>query len=158
MGLGFVKLKDWDQRQSPRPEGARAWSGRRWPLSRSSATPWPSPSRLPRSVSWETPPASTSSSRTGAGSGTINLWRPATSLLAMAAKNPDLMAVRAKRPGGHAAVQTRHRQRARLGALGLSLADVNDAISSTWGSSFVNDFIDRAGSRRCTSRRTPSSA
>jgi multidrug efflux pump len=31
----------------------------------------------------------------------------------------------------------------RLGALGLSLGEVNDAISTSWGSAYVGDFLDK---------------
>jgi hydrophobe/amphiphile efflux-1 (HAE1) family protein len=31
----------------------------------------------------------------------------------------------------------------KIGSLGLSIADVNDTFSAAWGSSYVNDFIDR---------------
>ena len=31
----------------------------------------------------------------------------------------------------------------KAGALGLSMADINDTMSTAWGSVYVNDFIDR---------------
>ena len=37
---------------------------------------------------------------------------------------------------------------ARAGALGLSLADVNDTLSTAWGGAYVNDFIDRGRVKR----------
>ena len=52
-----------------------------------------------------------------------------------------------QRPGGHAAVPHRHRPR-KAGALGLSLADINDTLSTAWGSQYVNDFIDRGRVKR----------
>ncbi len=36
----------------------------------------------------------------------------------------------------------------RVGALGLSMSDVNDTLSTAWGSSYVNDFIDRGRIKR----------
>ena len=36
----------------------------------------------------------------------------------------------------------------RAGALGLTVADINDTLSSAWGSAYVNDFIDRGRVKR----------
>ncbi len=32
---------------------------------------------------------------------------------------------------------------AKAGALGLSIADINDTLSTAWGGSYINDFLDR---------------
>ena len=37
---------------------------------------------------------------------------------------------------------------ARAGSLGLNLSDVNDTLSTAWGGSYVNDFIDRGRVKR----------
>ncbi len=76
------------------------------------------------------------------GVGHEKLVEARNQLLAMAAKNPVL---RRSRPNGQDDTPQFKLDidNEKLGALGLSLADVNDAISSTWGSSFVNNFIDQ---------------
>ena len=63
-------------------------------------------------------------------------------LLGMAAQEPELIGGAPERPGRHAAVQARHRpgegRRPRL-----SIGDINTTLSTAWGGSYVNDFIDR---------------
>ncbi|MFT5644636.1 MAG: multidrug efflux pump, partial [Janthinobacterium sp.] len=62
--------------------------------------------------------------------------------LGMAAKNPTLVGVR---PNGQEDTPQYHitidQQKAL--ALGLSLSEVNRVLSTAWGGSYVNDFIDR---------------
>jgi multidrug efflux pump len=62
-------------------------------------------------------------------------------LLDMAAKDPKLMAVR---PNGQSDTPQLKIDidRTRAGALGLSLADVNDTLSTAWGGAYVDDYID----------------
>ena len=62
-------------------------------------------------------------------------------LLGMAMKNPKLIAVR---PNGQddAPEFKLDIDDVRAGALGVSLADVNDVLSTAWGSSYVNNFIE----------------
>ena len=36
----------------------------------------------------------------------------------------------------------------RAGAVNLTVADINDTLSSAWGSAYVNDFIDRGRVKR----------
>jgi multidrug efflux pump len=63
-------------------------------------------------------------------------------LLAKAAQDPKLMAVRPNTlpdtPQLHVDID-----QSKATALGLSLGDVNDTLSSAWAGLFVNDFIDR---------------
>ncbi|NVD98577.1 efflux RND transporter permease subunit [Massilia sp. BJB1822] len=77
-----------------------------------------------------------------AGLGAAKLMEARNQLLGMAAQNPKLMAVR---PNGQEDTPqykiTVDQQKAT--ALGLSIAEVNDVLSTGWGSSYVNDFVDR---------------
>ncbi|WP_256078943.1 efflux RND transporter permease subunit [Massilia sp. YIM B04103] len=77
-----------------------------------------------------------------AGLGAAKLMEARNQLLGMAAQNPKLMAVR---PNGQEDTPqykiTVDQQKAT--ALGLSIAKVNDVLSTGWGSSYVNDFVDR---------------
>jgi multidrug efflux pump len=63
-------------------------------------------------------------------------------LLGALSKEPALVAVRPNgqedTPEFRLAIDTHQ-----AGAMGLSLADINDTFSSAWGSVYVNDFIDR---------------
>ena len=68
-------------------------------------------------------------------------------LLGMAAQNHKLFGVR---PNGQNDTPQLHINvdQARAGALGLSLADINDTISTAWGSSYINQFVDRGRVKR----------
>ncbi|MET3132904.1 multidrug efflux pump [Oxalobacteraceae bacterium GrIS 1.11] len=76
------------------------------------------------------------------GVGHAALMAARNQLLGMASKNPLLVGVR---PNGQDDTPeykiTVDQQKA--SALGLSLNDVNKVLSTGWGSSYVNDFIDR---------------
>jgi len=63
-------------------------------------------------------------------------------LIAMAAQDPKLMAVR---PNGLPDTPQLHVDidQNKATALGLNLGDVNDTLTSAWAGLFVNDFIDR---------------
>jgi hydrophobe/amphiphile efflux-1 (HAE1) family protein len=68
-------------------------------------------------------------------------------LLGLAAKSPVLVAVR---PNGQDDTPQFSVQidSAKAGALGLSMSDVNATLSAAWGSSYVNDFIDKGRVKR----------
>ncbi|MEO8927096.1 MAG: efflux RND transporter permease subunit, partial [Caulobacteraceae bacterium] len=82
-----------------------------------------------------------------AGLGHAALIAARDQLLGMAAKDPLLAGVR---PNGLEDTPQLHLDidQARAGALGLSQSDINDTLSSAWGGSFVNDFIDRGRVKR----------
>jgi hydrophobe/amphiphile efflux-1 (HAE1) family protein len=63
-------------------------------------------------------------------------------LLGMAAKNPVFSVIR---PNGLAdtSVYRIDVEQEKASALGLSLPEINASLSTVWGSSYVNDFIDR---------------
>ncbi|VFR25550.1 RND efflux system, inner membrane transporter CmeB [plant metagenome] len=68
-------------------------------------------------------------------------------LLQEAGKHPALRSVR---PNGieDAPQYQLNIDRERIRALGVSIADVNSTISVAWGSSYINDFIDRGRVKR----------
>jgi multidrug efflux pump len=68
-------------------------------------------------------------------------------LLGMAAQNPNLAGVR---PNSLDDTPQLHIQidQAKASAQGVSLADVNSTLSAAWGSSFINDFVDRGRVKR----------
>jgi multidrug efflux pump len=76
------------------------------------------------------------------GAGHAALIATRDQLLGMAAKDKLLTAVRPNSlddtPQLHLDID-----QARAGALGLSQDDINDTLSSAWGGSFINNFIDR---------------
>ena len=77
-----------------------------------------------------------------AGQGHEALMNARNQLLALARAHPSLANVRAN--GLDDTPQYRIEiDQAKAGALGLSLADINGTLSAAWGSSYVNDFIDK---------------
>ena len=68
-------------------------------------------------------------------------------LLGLAAQNPLLLGVRPNSlddtPQLHVDID-----QAKASALGVSLADINSTLSAAWGSSYINDFIDRGRVKR----------
>ncbi|WP_085315439.1 efflux RND transporter permease subunit [Derxia lacustris] len=81
------------------------------------------------------------------GVGHDKLMEARNMLLGMAAQDKRLMAVRPN--GQDDTPQFRvDIDAARAGALGLSMADINTTLSTAWGSSYVNDFIDRGRVKR----------
>jgi multidrug efflux pump len=82
-----------------------------------------------------------------AGLGHQALIEARTQLLALAAKDPVLARVR---PNG-LDDEPQYRisiDREKASAFGLTLSDINNTIQSAWGSSYVNDFIDRGRLKR----------
>ncbi|HEY9250654.1 MAG TPA: efflux RND transporter permease subunit, partial [Rariglobus sp.] len=77
-----------------------------------------------------------------AGQGHEALMAARDQLLALARQNPALASVRAN--GLDDTPQYRLEiDQEKAGALGLSLAEINRTLSTVWGSSYVNDFIDK---------------
>jgi multidrug efflux pump len=68
-------------------------------------------------------------------------------LLDMAMHDPKLQGVRPNGQDDTPQLQV-DIDLARAGALGLSLADIDDTLSTAWGSSFVNQFTDRGRVKR----------
>ncbi len=82
-----------------------------------------------------------------AGLGHAALTEARNALLAKANQHPALVAVRAN--GLEDATQYKLEvDRAKAQALGVSLADINTTLAVAWGSSYVNDFVDRGRVKR----------
>ncbi len=76
------------------------------------------------------------------GLGHDALVKAQNDLIAAAAKDPILAQVRANSlpdtPQLHVDID-----QPKANALGISVADINDALSTAWGSSYINQFVDR---------------
>ncbi|MDT2019147.1 efflux RND transporter permease subunit [Methylocella sp. CPCC 101449] len=141
MGLAFVKLKDWNERKSEALK-VKAIAGRAMGAF----------SRIRDAMVFAfAPPAVVElGNATGfevqlqdrGGLGHDKLMAARNQFLGMAAQDPRLIAVRPN--GQEDAPQFQiDVDRGRAGALGLTLADINSTLSTAWGSSYVDDFIDR---------------
>jgi len=139
MGLAFVKLKDWKLRKSPDLK-APAVAGRAMMAF----------SQIRDGLAFAfSPPAVVELGQANGfdfqlqdrgGLGHDKLMEARNQLLGMAMQNPKLIAVRPN--GQDDSPQFKlDIDDVRAGALGVSLADVNSVLSTAWGSSYVNDFI-----------------
>ena len=140
-GFAFIKLKPWDQRQTPALKAQAV-----------AATAMSALSKLrDGSVFAFAPPAV---AELGNASGFDLMLQDRANLgheALMQARNQLLAALRAEK--GLVAVRPNGLEDTpqfkleidphKVGALGLTMADVNSTFSAAWGSSYVNDFIDR---------------
>ncbi|HLO27217.1 MAG TPA: efflux RND transporter permease subunit, partial [Geobacteraceae bacterium] len=140
MGLAFVRLKDWHLRQTPDLK-AQAVAGRAMGAF----------SKIKDGLAFAfSPPAVVELGQANGfdfqlqdrgGQGHEKLMEARNQLLGMAMKNPKLIAVRPN--GQDDSPQFKlDIDDVRAGALGVSLADVNNVLATAWGSSYVNDFIE----------------
>jgi multidrug efflux pump len=140
-GMAFVNLKDWSQRTEP-DQKASAIAGR--------AMGALSKIRDAR-VFTIIPPAVAELGNAGGfdfqltdrgGVGHEKLMQARNQLLGLASQDKSLMGVR---PNGlEDTPQYRvDVDQVKASALGLSLSDINNTLTAAWGSSYVNDFIDK---------------
>jgi len=154
-GLAFVRLKDWSERKNP-DQKVKAIAGR--------AMGAFSQIREAMVFAFAPPAVMELGNATGfdmqlqdqGGVGHDALMAARNQLLGMAAKNPLLMAVR---PNGQEDTPQFKLDidQQKATALGLSVADVNRVLSVGWGSSYVNDFVDRGRVKRVYLQGTPES-
>jgi hydrophobe/amphiphile efflux-1 (HAE1) family protein len=145
-GLGFANLKDWSVRGSD--EGSVFAIAQRAMASLS---------RVRDAMIFAfTPPAIIElGNATGfdmqlvdrGGLGHEKLMQARGQLLGMAAQNPKLAAVRPNGLDDNPQLRI-DIDREKASALGLSLADINTTLQATWGSSYVNDFIENGRVKR----------
>jgi hydrophobe/amphiphile efflux-1 (HAE1) family protein len=145
-GICFIKLRDWDEREAGHLRAHAV-------VRRASAAL--SQIREAQVFAFAPPAISELSAASGfqmqlqdrAGVGHEGLIAARDQLLAAAARHPELTKVRQSgledRPEYKVEVD-----QARAAALGLSLADINQTLSTTWGGSYVNDFIDKGRTKR----------
>lgn len=146
VGLAFIKLRNWDDRpgRENRVQAiANRMTGKFWPLREAM-------------VFGIAPPAVMELGNASGfdfqlmdigNVGHDTLMDARNQLLGMAAENPALAGVRPNglddEPQYHIDID-----REKASALGLTIADVNATLSAAWGSSYVNDFVDRGRVKR----------
>jgi len=139
MGLAFVRLKHWDQRQR-KDQKAAAIAGR--------AMGAFSKFRDGLAFAFSPPAVLELGVANGfdlqlqdrGGLGHEKLMEARNQLLGMAMKNPKIVAVRPN--GQDDSPQFKlDIDDVRAGAQGVSQADINNVLSTAWGSTYVNDFI-----------------
>jgi multidrug efflux pump len=146
MGLAFVRLKDWKERQSPELK-APAVAGRAMRAF----------SQIRDGMAFAfSPPAVLELGQANGfdlqlqdrgGLGHNKLMEARNQLLGMAMQNPKLIAVRPN--GQEDSPQFKlDIDDVRAGALGVPLADINSVLATAWGGSYVNDFIQNGRVKR----------
>jgi len=139
MGLAFVRLKHWDQRQSEDLKAAAiagramgAFSKFRDGLAFAFSPPAVLELGVANGFDFQL--------QDRGGLGHEKLMEARNQLLGMAMKNKNLAAVRPN--GQDDSPQFKlDIDDVRAGALGVSQADINSVLSTAWGSTYVNDFI-----------------
>lgn len=139
-GLAFVNLKPWDERD-PETESSQALLGRMTkPFSQIEDG---------QAFAFNLPAVRGLGNATGfdlqlqdhAGVGHIKLIEARDKLVGLANQSPKLIRVRPSGQSDNPQFRIRvDYEKAR--ALGLPLADINEMLSTAWGSNYVNDFVD----------------
>lgn len=145
-GLAFIKLRDWGERPG-RQNRAQAIANRMtakfWPLREAMVFGIAPPAvmELGNASGFDFQLIDT------ANTGHETLMNARNQLLGMASQNPALVGVR---PNGLDDEPQYHLEidREKAGALGLSIAEINSTVSAAWGSSYINDFLDRGRVKR----------
>ena len=145
-GIVFTRLKDFDLRKG-RANSAQAITQRAFPhfLGIRDAMVFPivppSVSELGNSTGFDI------QMEDRGNLGHAGLIQARNMLLGMAAQDPKLVGVRPASLEDTAQLHLNVDQ-GKADALGLSLLDVNDTLSTAWGGSFVNNFVDRGRIKR----------
>jgi len=141
MGLAFVQLKPWDERTNP-SQSVDAIIGRAWGSFSQISDAMIFPINLPPIPALGTASGFDMMLQDRGDLGHDGLIAARNQMLGMAAKDPRLTRVR---PNGMEDVPLFRIELdyEKVKAMGLSIADVNDTLSTAWASSYVNDFIDR---------------
>ncbi len=139
MGLAWVKLKDWSVRQTPdlkvpaiAARAMKAFSGIRDGLAFAFAPPAVLELGVANGFDFEL--------EDRAGLGHAKLMEARNQLLAMARKDPKLVALR---PNGEEDTPQYklHIDDVQAGALGVSLSNINNVLSTAWGGTYVDNFV-----------------
>ena len=153
--LGFVNLKHWDERQRPDLSvGAVAGKAMGYFSTIKEAFVFAFPP--PAVVELGTANGFNLHLQDRAGLGHDQLLAARNQLLGMAAQSPILAGVR---PNGQEDMPELKLDidLAKAEALNVSQADINSTLATAWGSSYVNDFIDRGRVKKVYLQGTPDS-
>ncbi|GHG60847.1 multidrug efflux RND transporter permease subunit [Alishewanella longhuensis] len=140
VGLAFVRLKDWSERGPA--DSVQAVIGRAYGFFATI--------KEAQVFAFNLPPIAELGRATGfnlylqdrAGLGHDALLAARNQLLGMAAQQPNLMQVRPNGMEDAAQLQIVVDQ-LKAQALGVPLSEINQTLAIGWGSSYVNDFVDR---------------
>jgi multidrug efflux pump len=139
-GIAFVSLKDWSQRPSP-AQSVKAIIGRAYGFFATL--------KEGMAFAFAPPPIVSLGNATGfdmqlvdrSGVGHDALIAARNQLLGMAAQNPNVVGVRPNGLNDMPQFNINIDQE-KAKALGVSIADINQTLSTAWGSSYVNDYME----------------
>lgn len=145
-GIVFVNLRDWSERERP-DQAISALINRSWGVF----------AQIPEAMIFAfAPPAIIElGTATGfdlqlvdrAGIGHDALMAARNQLLGMAAQDPRVVGVRANGMDDTPQFNLRIDQE-KASALGVNIAEINQTLATAWGSTYVNDFIERGRVKR----------
>jgi len=141
MAIGFVRLKDWSERTTDASH-VKAIAGRAMGAFSQFRDALAFAFAPPAVIELGNATGFDFFLQDGAGIGHDRLIEARNQLLGLAAKDPLLAGVR---PNGlddsaQLRIDVDH---AKAGALGVSVAAINEMLASAWGGAYVDDFIDR---------------
>ena len=141
MGIGFVNLKHWDERKGPGMD-VKSVAGRAMGAFSQIREAMVFAFVPPAVIELGTSSGFNVQLQDRAGLGHDALIAARNQFLGMAAQDKRLVGVR---PNGQDDTPEYQLEidHAKAGALGVTVADINDTLSIAWGGSYVNDFIDR---------------
>ncbi|MCE2570860.1 efflux RND transporter permease subunit [Motilimonas eburnea] len=141
MGLSFVNLKDWAERDAPGLD-VKSVAGRAMASFSQIKEAFVFAFVPPAVIELGTANGFDFYLQDKNGQGHDALLAARNQLLGMAMQNPNLVGVR---PNGQedAPMYEINVDHAKLRALGININDVNSVLGTAWGGAYVNDFIDR---------------
>ncbi|WDO03516.1 efflux RND transporter permease subunit [Aeromonas allosaccharophila] len=140
-GMAFIKLRDWSERKSP-DRSANAIIGRAMGYLFSIKEAQVFAFNLPSIPELGTATGFDFFLQDRGGIGHDKLMAARNQLLGMAAQDPTLVRVRPNGMEDTPQLDIKIDYEKAL-AQGLSIADINNTLATAWGSSYVNDFVDR---------------
>ncbi|KAI5915157.1 efflux RND transporter permease subunit [Thauera sp. 2A1] len=141
MGIGFVNLKHWDERKKPGMD-VKSVAGRAMGAFAQIKEAMVFAFVPPAVIELGTSNGFNVQLQDRAGIGHKALIDARNQFLGMAAQDKRLVGVR---PNGQDDTPEYQLDidHAKAGALGVTVADINDTLSTAWGGIYVNDFLDR---------------
>ncbi|MBU4499889.1 MAG: efflux RND transporter permease subunit, partial [Gammaproteobacteria bacterium] len=141
MGIGFVNLKHWDERKGPGMD-VKSVAGRAMGAFSQIREAMVFAFVPPAVIELGTSSGFNVQLQDRAGLGHDALIAARNQFLGMAAQDKRLVGVR---PNGQDDTPEYQLEidHAKAGALGVTVAAINDTLSTAWGGTYVNDFIDR---------------
>ena len=141
MGMAFVGLKDWSDRQLPGMD-VNSIVNRSMGYFQKIKNAMVFSFAPPAVIELGTASGFDFYLQDRSGQGHDKLIAARNQLLKLASENPNLVGVR---PNGQedAPMYQINIDQSKIRALGINIQSVNQVLSTAWGSSYVNDFIDR---------------